>query len=451
MPTKRGFVQQLQVGRAGLVTVTLIHDDATTGDYYIRDIDADPERFNERLSKLGILRDAMNRAEPVEIEWSQNDKKVSEIDRAVRITRDTLDPTLNVDQVSGIVVSVTVRSRNATGPKHEASDRAEVQLFTSMMDTVSCLLDLQKPERAVSTQQLEMLRDAQRTGTNVRLTVSGELAWISAVGLGDDAGGLGSGQGARAIDGFVESLGGAIDAAEAAAVGSFALAELTTAPAFSGPGNYVAPAPFTPERLQLLVARGSEAYTLFSSALRKGLRVRVSAVDVSDTGDARKLAERKEEIATALRAAPAADMAAAPAEPKLVVLAAELLAPLASASRPVWVEISRHSIDHHAEGEAMAGTPCSDLSPAPLRNVDLPHPAEWRGLGCFNEGVYRFQLDLPGKFKLLVDGKALPLSGAGDSSVKLAHACLEGHHEVRVELEAWTCKSQFIMDVYRIR
>ena len=31
-------------------------------------IDGDPERFNERLSKLAVLRDAMNRAEPVEIE-----------------------------------------------------------------------------------------------------------------------------------------------------------------------------------------------------------------------------------------------------------------------------------------------------------------------------------------------------------------------------------------------
>jgi hypothetical protein len=32
-----------------------------------------------------------------------------------------------------------------------------------------------------------------------------------------------------------------------------------------------------------------------------------------------------------------------------------------------------------------------------------------------------------------------------------AHACLDGDHEVRVALSAWTCAQVFDMDVYRIR
>ena len=75
MPTIRGFVERLEIGRAGLVTASLSHDDGTQADYLISDLDADPERFNERLSKLGILRDAMTRAEPVEIEFDQGDNE----------------------------------------------------------------------------------------------------------------------------------------------------------------------------------------------------------------------------------------------------------------------------------------------------------------------------------------------------------------------------------------
>ncbi len=89
--TKRGFVQRIEIGRAGLVVVTLLHEDGATAEYHIRDLDADPERFNERLSKLGVLRDAMTRAEPVEIECSREDKTGSPrlIERATRITRDS--------------------------------------------------------------------------------------------------------------------------------------------------------------------------------------------------------------------------------------------------------------------------------------------------------------------------------------------------------------------------
>ena len=90
MPTNRGFVTTLGVGRAGLVEATVLHGDGTTALYTVADLDADPERFNERLSKLGILRDAMDRAEPVEIEFSKSDG-ARPINAIKRLTRDMLE------------------------------------------------------------------------------------------------------------------------------------------------------------------------------------------------------------------------------------------------------------------------------------------------------------------------------------------------------------------------
>ena len=91
MAITRGFVQAIEIGRAGLARIFLIQADGTAGIYVISDLDGDPERFNERLSKLGILRDAMSRAEPVEIEHSKGEGGET-IDRAVRISRDSLAP-----------------------------------------------------------------------------------------------------------------------------------------------------------------------------------------------------------------------------------------------------------------------------------------------------------------------------------------------------------------------
>ncbi|MGZ8254812.1 MAG: hypothetical protein ACXWVT_08170, partial [Burkholderiaceae bacterium] len=108
MPIIRGFVERLEIGRAGLVVASLRHDDSSTKDYQIADLDADPERFNERLSKLGVLRDAMTRAEAVEVEYSADGEGPRTLDRVARITRDGLLANSGTQRVQGMVIGVTV-------------------------------------------------------------------------------------------------------------------------------------------------------------------------------------------------------------------------------------------------------------------------------------------------------------------------------------------------------
>jgi hypothetical protein len=135
-----------------------------------------------------------------------------------------------------------------------------------------------------------------------------------------------------------------------------------------------------------------------------------------------------------------------------LVRAAQLLVALASASRPVWIQISRQSLDDGPAGDRCTeGLPSSDLSPRGLRDLHIPYTAEWVGHGCFNPGVYRLQFTLGVEFEVQVDGKTLCLHASTDGAVKFAHACLCGDHEVRVVLKGWTCKRVFDMDVYRIR
>ena len=135
-----------------------------------------------------------------------------------------------------------------------------------------------------------------------------------------------------------------------------------------------------------------------------------------------------------------------------LVRGVQLLTALASASRPVWIQISRQSLDEGPAGDRCTeGLPSSDLSPQGLRDLHIPYTAEWTGHGCFNPGVYRLQFGLDVEFEVQIDCKPLCVHASADGTVRFAHACLHGDHEVRVVLKGWTCKKTFEMDVYRIR
>lgn len=458
MPTVRGFVQQIEIGRAGLARTFLIHADGSQGTYVIRDLDADPERFNERLSKLAILRDAMDRAEPVEIEHVSDEEAGEVIERVRRITRDDLEPPSELTQAVGLIMDLAVTAQNRIDAQGESWDSAAVTMLTTQLQPLSLRLVLQPPERGVALAQLEMLEEARRAGRIVRVVYDQSDHHHDIVGVAADvdSGVFGEEGEGRRVDGFVESLSLLPLAAN---LGSFAHVRFTTAPPFTGSGNTISLAPFSPEELDLLVARGSLPYELFEAGLRDNLRMRVSAREPEErpsrdrpnddaraevTGDEpREGLNSAAEVASRGRAA--------------LVTGCALLAPYASASRPVWIKISRHTVDHGPDGPACTpGVPSSDLTARPLRDLNLPYPAEWVGWACFNEGVYRFQLDVPTDFTISVDGEELCVfdtaNGDDDGSrARVAHACLGGHHEVRVALEAWMCDYEFVMDVFQIR
>lgn len=466
----RGFVLKIDIGRAGLVTVVLILADGSTASFVIEDLDADPERFNERLSKLAILRDAMDRAEPVEIEAVEGASGLS-IDRVARLSRDALAPIRTIVQVTGLVLDLLVHAENAALASGERHDTAQVAVLTTDMAALGLTLDLQAPERLVAIQQLELLREAEVSGRLARFLVDqgaeGEQRRIVAVALDDDLSAFGSDR-TTAIDGFVESLS-LLQISSGELIGNFAHVRFTTAPPFTGAGNTVGVTPFTPVTIDLLTPKQSQTYALFEAGLRDNLRMRVQLVAPRqpdrdpDTGAPdRPAGGSASETATGVPRARllvrsltgnvrAVSTSAAHAKVG-IALAAELLAPLASASRPVWITIARETLDRGPDGYACTpGVPTSDLTPMSLRDLRIPYPAVWTGMGCFNPGVYRFQLQLPSAYTLKVDGEELCLYDADSPGIKLAHACLGGEHTVTVEIDAWTCDNEFVMDVYRIR
>jgi hypothetical protein len=460
--TVRGFLLRIEVGRQGLVVATLLQDDGSTEVYQIEDLDADPERFNERLSKLGILRDAMNRAEPVEIEYSTTaDSSARSIERAVRITRDSNAWPTQIATVDGLVSDVQLFADNRTGANQEKSDYAKIVVLRADLSTQGLTLDLQVPERQVADQQLQWILAALNGGSTLRFFYDAKTDVIAGIGSGNSDATFGGGA-AQTLDGFVESLSPTAPAGQS---NQLALFRFTTAPAFAGSGNYVPLQNFAPTTLSLLVMKNSPSYELVEAGLRDNLRMEVSAFSLN-------------QVTTTQSAAPNSP-AAGPTEPKLLKDGAPLtagitsspspanaatnpayylagsvtlLAPLASASRPVWIKISRELLDFGPEKRPCTdGVPINDLAPRTLRDLRLPYPAAWIGWGCFNHGVYRFQFNLATPFEVLVDGEPLCIHTSEDKTTQFAHACLCGEHRVEVKLQDWTCDREFVMDVYRIR
>jgi hypothetical protein len=448
MPTIRGFVEKLEIGRAGLASVRLLHDDGSRADYVIPDLDADPERFNERLSKLGLLRDAQNRAEPVEIEYEDGDAgKV--VERVARITRDALDQPSSTETVRVMIVGVAVLSENRTGAQAESADTAQVFTLAENGAMQLYILNLQIPERGSAQAQLELIRAAQVSGETITLFVDPKTRMIAGVQTGGAAG-TGGGAELETIDGFVESIS---HASTAGGIAGTAQVEFTTAPPFTGPGQLVSLIAFVPGLRTFVVVIGSPEYELFLTGLRKKLRMRIFATTLSDDGrsgpndPAGGTPNAATPLAHDFRASTGDDYKS----PAALVRSAQLLHALASASRPVWVQISRKSLDVGPDATCTEGLPSNDLTPRGLRDLHIPYKAEWIGWGCFNHGVYRFQFNLTTPFEVYVDGKMLCVHASEDGTTQFAHACLECEHEVRVVLPGWTCEQDFLMDVYRIR
>ena len=462
MATTRGFIERIEVGRGGLVRATLVNS-TTRAVFTVSDIDGDPERFNERLTKVSVLRDAMNRAEPVEIEHKGGGDGGNEIDRVARISRDQLLDEGPLSMVSGLVLDLVIESRNDLDGDGEAHDVTRVRLVALDAETHDARLDLQAPERLVAVEQLRMLRDAFESGTLVQLLVAtaddgAKDPEIVSVRVGAGVGGRGGKDPARTVSGFVETLGTMLPAAVASAAGSLALTRITTGPELTGVGGAVSPDPFAPEGLGFFVARGSVVYALLEAAVRENVRVRVSYLplpgpeqrdDVSITHDAEPRVVAAAHPGTVEPTDENEDDGAGTVEGLL--LSAELQAPLSSASRPVWVRIDREMLDVGPASDCVPGLPSTSLHPRTLRDLRIPYPAEWIGQGCFNHGVYRFQLTAPTGSVVLVDDEAICLFPAGDGGVVAGHACLEGDHVVTVQIPEYVCDTEFDLDVFRVR
>jgi hypothetical protein len=455
MPTIKGFVFSLQVRSDGWVEVEILspHAGNARRTCFLQGLDGAPGQTNRRLSQTGLLRDAMARSLPVEIE-TRNDGEFGEVIEDVSVLpRASLAGRAPTQRVVGIVIGlgvVEVGPGSSASPYLDPPDLGSVTLLADDGSVLQALLDLQRPDPLMARQSLALLTQAQRTRRPVALTLG-----LRSVGAGKEeprqvAAGVGRGVPAvLAVEyeavpvaelsetyAFIERLTQRHESwqpNEATALSQVHV-QYTSAPAQTPEGDVSDNGGFAPVSGVAWVHGDSPMLASLNQALRERLMVRLGLQE-----------DQVHEVV--------------------------LVAPMGSAARPVWVEMRKRLLP------TGAGPLCDNVptvqGPGAGAFADLPLSVSWVGHGYFAPGLWRFVIVMAAQARLTIDCKAPcvdepdPRCGgtpppaeappcctprAGDERQRVQHhAYLGGMHRVEVMLTGHACHAPFELRAYRIR
>ncbi len=456
MPTIKGFVSSLQVRSDGWVEVEVLlpHSGNSRRTCFVQDLDGAPGQANRRLSQTGLLRDALARSLPLELEIRSDNEVGDVIEDVSVLPRASLAAHLPTQRVVGVVIGLAVAEVGPTSAASPYADPPDLGSVTLLADDGSLLqaqLDLQRPYPLYAQQALALLTQAQRTRRPVALTLGqrGE-------GAGKDeprraAAVAGARKGAPVVlaveyeavpvaelsetYAFIERLTQRHESwqpDEAPALSQVRV-QYTSAPAQTPEGDVSDNGSFTPAAGVAWVHVDSPMLASLNQALRERLMVRLGLQQ-----------DHVHEVV--------------------------LVAPMGSAARPVWVEMRKRLLPKGA------GPLCNNVptvqGPGAGAFADLPLSLSWVGHGYFAPGLWRFVVITAGEAKLSIDCKAPCLdepgpgcadapapaepsrcgTPAGDERQRVQHhAYLGGMHRVEVVLTGHACHAPFELRAYRIR
>lgn len=423
----RGFVQTVEVRGDGWCEAVLeaVHAGNATQTFFIPNVDGDLTQTNKRLGQLSLLRDALARVLPVEIDYTGTKDQGNLIDDVIIHPRPSIDGRAGTVRYDGVVIGLSVTElgpQSGSSPYLDAPDIANAVLLTDAGDVVGLLLDLQRPDPLTAQSELRLLRMAYRTRRPVEVLVSDG-------GPGNNLKAAGGPSGATAAAAYIQStrflplaaaelnyayaflerLGQRYESYTAAAAPAISHVKVvyTTAPGQTPEGDVSNDGSFAPQRLTAWVHDDSPLLARLEAALRDSLQVKLGL-----SGDQ--------------------------------VHEVELVSHLGSAARPIWIVE-----DTGFCAEKDAGT-CTNVptiqGPGGPQFANLPRTVTWSGKGYFQEGIWRFNLASAGGAELKIDGKAICCSTQG-----MEHAYLKGMHCVELVLPGVTCASSFTIQIYRIR
>ena len=447
MATYRGLVNTLQIRDDGWVEVIIqaVHLGNTTEIFYIKDLDGDITMAHKRLGQLSLLRDAITRILPVEIDYTVDSAQGNLINEVMVHPRPTIDGREVHDTVNGVVIGVAIQELDplpSSYPYKDATYRAGITLLQDDGSVLYLLLDLQREESLTMHAMLALLQSAHRTRRPVTLLVSNavhkknELA-ANSVYLYDNKAMPSVNQTSGYIEAcqwvtvqeesldyhyaFIERLGQryeSFDISDAPAISHFKVS-YTTAPGQTPEGDISDNGSFQPLTQTSWIPSESPLFHLLKTALKKRLQVRLGLLD-----------DQIHDV--------------------------ELISHIGSAARPIWICINQSVVNQNTEGY------CENVPTIQTPNNTMLNQIKmdlcWQAQGYFNEGIWRFQINSEASYTLKVDGK-LPCCGQVIEQCyceqvqlnELKHFYLKGLHHVELTLHDQHAAQPFSFVVYRIR
>ncbi len=459
MATLRGFVETIEVRGDGWCSIALdaVNAGNTLQTFFIPNLDGDLTQNNKRLGQLSLLRDALARVLPVEIDYTSSADQGNLIDDVVIHPRPSIDVRPGTVTVDGVVIGLSVNElwpQSDSSPYLDAPDVANVIVLTDAGDVQGLLLDLQRPDPFTAQAELRLLRMAYRSRRPVELLVSADNSEpanptaggnvpkktaASAAKPSDTQNGTGYIQATRFLAlpesdlryvyAFIERLGQRYESFTSTAAPAISHVKVvyTTAPGQTPEGDVSDNGSFTPQRLTAWVHDDSPLLVRLDTALRDNLQVKLGLPVVQTQGDNAK---------------------ANPAQADQIH-EVELVSHLGSAARPLWIVEDCKFTACDSSDSSCTNVPTVQ-GPSAVSFTSIARSMSWQGKGYFQEGIWRFVLGTGISGEIKIDGKAVCCSRPDQTNL-LEHAYLKGLHCVEIELCGVTCASTFTIQIYRIR
>lgn len=448
MATYRGFVDSVQIRDDGWVefVVQAVHAGNARKTFFIESLDGEVESANRRLGQLSLLRDALARTLPLEVEYEDDPESGALVEDLTVTPRPSIEGRRGTRRIEGVVIGVALTERgpeSASSPYRDEADLAGATLLTADGTVEQVLLDLQRPDALTGHAMLKLLQAAHRTRRPVAVLVTAEARGDQRRVSRDvaAAGKLTPGY-VQACEwltvpeelldevvAFVERLGQryeSFDASEASALSNVRVT-YTTAPEQTPDGDVSENGSFVPQTLEAWVHDDSPLLDRLEAALRDRLQVRLG-LNGSE------------------------------------VHAVDVIGHLGSAARPIWIQVERRVLEP-GEGSARCDNVPTIQTPTPETFGELPVALSWTGYGYFNEGIWRFVIRTPAHVDLRIDGELCPcgespdrppgeaaaLVSSDEPAPVVCHAYLSGLHRAELILTGRTCSQPFQLRAYRIR
>lgn len=459
MAIYRGFVSSLEVRGDGWAEFVLqaVHAGNGSDTFYITDLDGDVLTANRRLAHLSMLRDAVARTLPVEVEYDNSDERGNVVEDLTVYPRPSFDGRRPGRRIEGVVIGLSVFDRGPESGSSPYRDEADLAGITMLVDDGSieqALLDLQRPDPLTAQGMLRLVRDAHRTRRPIALLIDSEFD-------DDKRGGTYDVRSAASVNNdnfrnfilacewitvpdeslqyeyaFIERLGQRYESYESGDAPSLSNVKVvyTTAPGQTPEGDVSDNGSFTPQTLETMVHADSPLLKRLEAALRDRLQVKLGMFEA-----------RVHEV--------------------------EMVGHLGSAARPIWIKVNRVALP--SAGDGLCENVPTIQTPTEGDINEVPHSIAWRAYGYFNEGIWRFTIRSGGDCKLTIDGHppccsdsspAISFPGEVNMSemyespyrdrigrATQCHAYMNGMHNVEIVISGQTCSKPFQFQAYRIR
>ncbi len=444
MATFRGLVNTLQIRDDGWVEVVIqaVHAGNTTQTLFIKDLDGDITMAHKRLGQLSLLRDALTRVLPVEIDYE------TEPDQGLLISEVMVHPRPSImgrapgSQVQGTVIGISITELGPLSglyPYLDAPDIAGITLLKDDGTLVGLQLDLQRSERLTMHAMLNLLQTAYKNRRPVVILTAENHRNPSSSGsdLSFNQPTFSSNQSAfiescewitvpeQSLNycyAFIERLGQryeSYDEKNALAL-SHVRVVYTTAPAQTPEGDISENGAFQPVTQTAWIPDDSPLLLRLEKAFKNGFQVQLGMVEQC-------------------------------------IHEVDVISHLGSAARPIWICVTQSFMQENMD-EQCNNTPTIQ-SPNNAAFGDIPLRFHWKGKGYFNEGIWRFNIASANAAELKIDGR-LPCClkpmdecccTTQESASEVNHVYLKGMHTIELTLYNQKMGQPFTLMAYRIR